>query len=81
MTSRQASYLSVLAFWVLSQLSFGGVNLPGPVCEVTDETILGSIVEIASQRHPGVNFHLTRHFGCSDSIVESVIDCASQPAG
>ncbi|MEH6610789.1 MAG: alpha/beta fold hydrolase [Halioglobus sp.] len=50
MTSRKASYLSVLAFWVLSQLSFGGVNLPGPVCEVTDETILGSIVEIASQR-------------------------------
>lgn len=38
-------------------------------------------VEIASQRHPGVNFHLTRHFGCSDSIVESVIDCASQPTG
>ena len=34
-------------------------------------------LEIATQRHPGVNFHLTPHFGRANGIVESVIACAS----
>jgi sirohydrochlorin ferrochelatase len=33
-------------------------------------------LEIANQRYPEIEFHLTRHFGAADGIVESVIDCA-----
>jgi len=34
-------------------------------------------IEIATQRYPGVELHVTRHFGAADDIAESVIDCAS----
>jgi len=36
-------------------------------------------IEIAQQRHPGIDFHLTRHFGAADGIVEAIIGCASRP--
>jgi sirohydrochlorin ferrochelatase len=34
-------------------------------------------LEIASQRHPGVNINLTPHFGFAEGIVDLVIDCTS----
>lgn len=33
----------------------------------------------ASALYPQIEFHLTQHFGASDAIVESVIDCVSSP--
>jgi sirohydrochlorin ferrochelatase len=38
-------------------------------------------LEIANLRYPGVELHVTRHFGAADGIVESVIDCASLSTG
>jgi sirohydrochlorin ferrochelatase len=38
-------------------------------------------IEIANLRYPGIELHLTRHFGTADGIVGSVIDCASRSTG
>lgn len=35
-------------------------------------------LEIAHKRYPEIEFHITRHFGAADGIVESVIDCAAR---
>ena len=35
-------------------------------------------IEIANLRYPGIELHVTQHFGAADGIVESVIDCASR---
>ncbi len=35
-------------------------------------------LEAAKERHPDIEFRLTRHFGASDGIVESVIGCAAR---
>ena len=33
-------------------------------------------LNIASERYPDVNLHLTQHFGAADGVVESIINCA-----
>jgi len=33
-------------------------------------------LNIASGRYPEIKMHLTRHFGATDGIVESIIECA-----
>jgi len=38
-------------------------------------------LEIANLRYPGIELHVTRHFGAADGIVESVIDCTSRSTG
>ena len=38
-------------------------------------------LEIANLRYPGIELHVTQHFGAADGIVESVIDCASRSTG
>ena len=36
-------------------------------------------IEVANLRYPEIDLHVTQHFGATDSIVKSVIDCSSQP--
>ena len=38
-------------------------------------------LEVANLRYPEIELHVTQHFGAADSIVKSVIDCASQSTG
>lgn len=38
-------------------------------------------LEIANLRHPWIELQVTQHFGATDGIVESVIDCASHAIG
>ena len=38
-------------------------------------------LETAKLRYPEIELQVTRHFGATDGIVESVIDCTSQASG
>jgi sirohydrochlorin ferrochelatase len=38
-------------------------------------------LQTARLRHPKINVQVTQHFGASNGIVESIIDCASNPVG
>ena len=38
-------------------------------------------LEVANLRYPEIEFQVTKHLGGAESIVKSVIDCASQSAG